>query len=274
MRAMTFTLAVVAWLHTLAFWPTPAFAATILTYHSFDARSSMSISMAAFAAQLDYLQRSGHTVISMDELVRDVEAGRNPPDKAVVIAIDDGWGSVMKAFAELKRRDLPFTLFLPMGYVANPGVGATLSQADIDELKAYPKVTFANHSFSHSKRLTRDMVFAREDIRKSVERFRRVIGHDTPYFAYPYGARNQTYTDMLGASGFKYLFVTGSQPVSARTRPAAIPRIAAHHLSVSMLASILRDHDVMMARIKPAPEANERLVSATPPAEAIPRNVE
>jgi len=252
----------------------PVRAATILVYHSFGGRSSMSISMTAFAAQLDYLERTGHKVISLDELVRCIDEKRNPPEGAVVIAVDDGWSSVMDAYAELKRRNLPFTLFLPMAYVGSANSPKTLTQADIDELKTYPTVTFANHSYSHSPRLTRDAAFAREDIRKSVERFRQVVGHDTKYFAYPYGSTNAAYTQMLEEAGLKYRFVTGFQPVSAQTPVAAIPRIAAHHLSLPMLASVLHDHEAMMARVKPAPATDGPMLSARPPAEKIPRNIE
>lgn len=274
MRAVRLQTAVLAAVCLLLLSAARGYAATILVYHSFGVRTSMSISLAAFAAQLDFLEQTGHKVISMDELVQCVDSGRNPPEKSVVIAIDDGWATVMKAFPELKRRNLPFTLFLPMVYVANPYCAATLSQADIDALRAYPKVTFGNHSYSHSPRLTRDEAFAREDIRKSVERFKQVVGYDTKYFAYPYGARSEAYTKMLGEAGFSYLFVTGDDPVSARTRPTAIPRVAANRMSLTTLASVLRDHEALMAKLQPAPEATGPLLSATPPAGTIPRNVE
>ena len=252
----------------------PVRAATILVYHSFGVRSSMAISLAAFEAQLDFLEKNGNTVIGIDELVRTVGAGKNPPDGAVVIAIDDGWATVMQAYEILKRRNLPFALFLPMAYTANPYSKATLSQADIDTLKTYPKVTFANHSFSHSPRLTRDEAFAREDVRKSVERFRQVVGRDTTYFAYPYGSCSEAYTRMLREAGFTHLFVTGYPPVSAATNPLTIPRIAAHRLSLPVLASVLRDHEALLAKAKSPAPATGPLLSATPPAETIPRNVE
>jgi peptidoglycan/xylan/chitin deacetylase (PgdA/CDA1 family) len=249
-------------------------AATILVYHSFGANTSMSISLPAFEAQLDYLAQTGHKIISLDELTRCLDARQNPPDKAVVIAIDDGWATVMRAFEVLKRRDLPFTLFLPMAYTANPGCHTTLSQQDINLLKTYPKVTFADHSWSHSPRLAGNETFAREDIRKSRERFRQVLGFDTAYFAYPYGSVSENYSRLLREAGFKYLFVTGFQPVSAGTREIAIPRIAAHRLSLPVLASVLRDHEALMAKAGTAPQGDGTLLSATQPAGKIPRNME
>lgn len=258
----------------------PARAATILVYHSFGVRSSMSISLAAFEAQLDFLEKNGNKVIGVDELVRTVSAGQNPPDGAVVIAIDDGWATVMQAFEVLKRRNLPFALFLPMAYTANKYCTATLSEADIEKLKTYPKVVFADHSFSHSPKLAKSEDFAREDIRKSRERFRQVFGFDTKYFAYPYGAKSEAYTRLLHEAGYEYLFVTGDSPVTASTKIQAVPRIAAHRLPLSLLASVLRNQQAaMVAKAAPAPapaapETDKTLVSATKAAEQIPRNVE
>jgi|GEM_PF-1117940 len=256
-------------------------ATTILVYHCFDARSSMSMSVAAFEAQLDYLGQAGYTVIPIDELTRCLDARKNPPDKSVVLAIDDGWASVMKVFPILVRRRLPFTLFLPMAFIANPSSTATLSQADIDALKAYPKVTFANHSWMHSPRVAGNETLAWEDIRKSQARYRQLFGHETPYFAYPYGRVTPTYTRLLREAGFKYLFVTGYKPVSGATDALAIPRIAANRLSLTVLASVLRDHEAMLARAKPRPalpqaalSGDDVLLSETRAARHVPRLLE
>jgi len=188
-------------------------ATTILVYHCFGVHSSMSMSVEDFEAQLDYLDHAGYKVISIEELVRCLDARQNPPDKSVVLAIDDGWATVMRAFPVLSRRQLPFTVFLPMAFIANPYSSATLSLADINTLKAYPKVTFANHSWMHSPKVAKNEALAKEDIRKSQERFRQIFGYDTPYFAYPYGLVTDMYSRLLREAGFKYLFVTGAKPV-------------------------------------------------------------
>jgi poly-beta-1,6-N-acetyl-D-glucosamine N-deacetylase len=250
-------------------------ATTILVYHSFGVHSSMSMSVEAFDAQLDFLDQSGYKVIPIEELARCLDARQSPPEKSVVIAIDDGWATVMRAFPSLSRRNLPFTLFLPMAYVANPGCTATLSQADIDALRAYPRVTFANHSWSHSPRLAGSEDFAREDIRKSRERFHQIFGQDTKYFAYPYGRVSESYARLLREAGFEYLFVTGDNPASVDTPKTAIPRIAANRLSLTVLASVLRNHEAVLARAKakPAPVVGE-LSPETSSTPGIPRRME
>lgn len=250
-------------------------ATTILVYHCFGVHSSMSMSVEAFEAQLDYLDQSGYKVISIEDLTHCLDTKQNPPDKSVVLAFDDGWATVMRVFPILSRRQLPFTLFLPMAFIANPYSSSTLSQADISTLKAYPKVTFANHSWMHSPRVAKNETLARDDIRKSQERFREVFGRDTLYFAYPYGLVTDMYAKLLQEAGFKYLFVTGSKPVLAETDPTAIPRIAANRLSLPVLASVLRDHEAMLAKAKahPAPAGN-MLLSEKRPAPRVPQLME
>ena len=240
-------------------------AATILVYHSFGVRSSMSMSVEAFEAQLDFLDHAGYKVISIEDLTRSLDARQNPPEKAVVLAVDDGWSSFMRVFPILAKRNLPFTLFLPMAFVANPYSKSTLSQADIETLRAYPKATFANHSWLHSPKVAGNETLALEDIRKSVERFRQVFGRDTKYFAFPYGKVTATYTRLLRDAGFQYLFVTGSNPPTADTDPSAIPRIAANRLSLPVLASVLRNHEAMLARAKarPTPPVGGPLLTET-----------
>jgi hypothetical protein len=130
-----------------------AASATVIGYHRFDGhRSSMSMPLAEFEAHLRYLKENAN-VISMDDFAGYVRRGESFPPRTVVITIDDGWSSVMDAFALLKKIDLPFTLFLPMAYMANPAAKRNLTAAEIDQLKAWSKVTFADHSYSHSPRL-------------------------------------------------------------------------------------------------------------------------
>jgi peptidoglycan/xylan/chitin deacetylase (PgdA/CDA1 family) len=251
-------------------------AATVLVYHSFGVRSSMSMSVEAFEAQLDFLEQSGYKIIPIDELAKCLDTRQSPPDRSVVLAIDDGWESVMRVFPILVRRNLPFTLFLPMAYVANPGCTTTLSQADIAALRAYPRITFADHSWSHSPRLAGNEAFAREDIRKSRERFRQIFGYDTKYFAYPYGRVSEAYARLLREAGFEYLFVTGSEPATADTSRTAIPRIAANRLSNPVLATVLRNHEAVLARAKakPTPAVVGQLMTETRPAQGAPHLME
>jgi peptidoglycan/xylan/chitin deacetylase (PgdA/CDA1 family) len=227
-----------------------AASATVIGYHRFDGhRSSMSMPMEVFEAHLQYLKEHAN-VVSMDEFAGYIKRRESFPPRTVVITIDDGWSSVMQAFELLKKYDLPFTLFLPMAYMANPNSRITLSAAQIEQLKTWPKVTFADHSFSHSPRLQVDkhasreayLAFLRTDLAASRKRFHEIFGYYPKYYAYPYGLGNDVFGSLLAENGYDLMFVTGYRPFDGSVNPHAIPRLGGHAVSVQKLKEIVETY--------------------------------
>jgi len=227
-----------------------AASATVIGYHRFDGhRSSMSMPLSVFESHLKYLKENAN-VLSMDEFAGYIARGESFPPRTVVITIDDGWSSVMQAFELLKKYDLPFTLFLPMAYMANPAAKANLKAAEIETLKAWPKVTFADHSFSHSPRLqvgkhgSREayLAFLRTDLAASRARFLELFGYYPKYYAYPYGHGNDVFGSLLAENGYELMFVTGYRPFDGNVNPHAIPRLGGHAVSVQKLKEIVETY--------------------------------
>ncbi len=227
----------------------PAFAATVLSYHGFDHSGlKTSITPEAFEEHLQFLTQNDYNVISLEELAGYINRREPFPPKTVLIAIDDGWRSLMRGFALLQKYDLPFTLFLPMEYVGNPASKRTLSMADVEALRAYSRVSFADHSYSHSKRLKGPQItsgatsasFIEKDIARSRERYRDVFGGETRFFAYPFGRGAKKYAELLNKAGFDYLFVVGGSSFDEKVNKNAIPRLGGHHLSVEQLKKLIR----------------------------------
>jgi len=233
----------------LVFSAIPARAATVLSYHGFDHSGlKTSITPEAFEEHLKFLTQNGYNIVSLEELAGYIDRREPFMPKTVAITIDDGWRSLMRGFALLQKYDLPFTLFLPMEYVANPATKRTLAMADVEALRAYPKASFADHSYSHSKRLMSPRIisgatpasFIEQDIAKSRERYRQVFGGETPFFAYPFGRGAKAYAALLNKAGFEYLFVVGGSSFDADVDKNAIPRLGGHHLSVGQLGKLIR----------------------------------
>jgi peptidoglycan/xylan/chitin deacetylase (PgdA/CDA1 family) len=227
-----------------------AASATVIGYHRFDGRrSSMSMPLSEFEAHLKYLKENAN-VVSMDEFAGYIRRGERFPPRTVVITIDDGWSSVMEAFELLKKYDLPFTLFLPMAYMANPGSPKNLNLQDFEKLKSWPKVTFADHSFSHSQRLqvgrhhSRDayLAFLRNDLSASRARFHDIFGYYPKYYAYPYGHGNDVFGELLAQNGYELMFITGYRPFDGDVNPRAIPRLGGHAISAKKLKEIVETY--------------------------------
>lgn len=180
----------------------------VLCYHRFGSRASkLTVTPAAFAAQMDYLARNGYHVLNLTQLAAFV-AGREPlPKKSVVITIDDGYRATYDiAFPVLKKYGFPATVFLYSDFV---GAGDALTYAQMRELIGSGLIEIQPHSKTHSNLTLR---FPDENEARYRERLRREV--DAPVdiirerlalpshaYAYPYGDVNETVVDLLSRKG-------------------------------------------------------------------------
>ena len=180
----------------------------VLCYHRFGSRASkLTVTPAAFAAQMDYLARNGYHVLNLAQFAAFV-AGREPlPKKSVVITIDDGYRATYEiAFPILRKYGFPATVFLYTDFV---GAGDALTYPQMKELIASGLVEIQPHSKTHSNLTLR---LADENDAKYRDRIRREV--DAPVdiirerlalpsraYAYPYGDVNETVADMLSRKG-------------------------------------------------------------------------
>jgi len=176
----------------------------ILCYHRFgNGASKMTVSAANFAAQLEWLSRSGYHVVRLEQLVAYLE-GRLPlPRRSVVITIDDGYESVHRhAFPLLKRYGFPATLFVYPDFI---GAGDALSWSQLAELVASGLVDVQPHSKSHRNMIERlagetDERY-RDGIELEVRAPRDLLEKHLPvrvrHFAFPFGDANDLVLDTL-----------------------------------------------------------------------------
>src|SRR5436305_4028599 len=142
--------------------------ATILCYHEVDAapahqtipRRSASRDATSeqlrytatpeqFREELDYLEQHNYHVIALADLVDTLKGRRaSLPAKAVVITVDDGWlCSYTEIFPELRRRGMPWTLFV---YPHIVGRGThTVTWNQIAEMSR-AGVDVESHTYSHA----------------------------------------------------------------------------------------------------------------------------
>ena len=190
------------------------------------------ISPEAFAADLDTLLYSGYHIISMNQFVAFLK-GAAVPANAVMITFDDGFEGVYRyAYPLLKQQNIPATVFLIADYIGKKTGFLTWPQ--IREMSASGLFTIGAHTFNahysvptspktsapatigriynlktHRKETDkeyRDRILADSFCAQQV--FNRELGHDTPYFAYPYGAYTVELDQILRIAGYKYFFTT------------------------------------------------------------------
>ena len=180
----------------------------VLCYHRFGGRASkLTVTPAAFTAQMEYLARNGYHVLALKDLGPFI-AGREPlPKKSVIITIDDGYRATYDiAYPILRNFGFPATVFLYTDFV---GAGDALTYPQMKELIASGLVDIQPHSKTHSN-LT--LKLADENDAKYRERLRREV--DAPVdvirdrlalasyaYAYPYGDVNEVAVDYLSRRG-------------------------------------------------------------------------
>jgi len=169
----------------------------ILCYHRFGTKAApLTVTPAAFAAQMDYLARNGYTVVPLSRLAAFL-SGREPlPQKTVAITIDDGYRSTYDvAYPILARHGFPATLFLYSDFV---GAKDALSWAQMKEMLAAGVFDIQPHSRTHAnltqKQPGESDAQYRDRLRREVDApinaIRDRLGAPSTTFAYPYGDVN------------------------------------------------------------------------------------
>lgn len=201
--------------------------ATILLYHRFgdDRYPTTSVSMEDFEKQMRYLKENGYRVIPMSELVSLLEEGRPIPPKTVVIAIDDGYKTTMKAYRVLKRYGFPFVVFLYMEAVGRYPDFLTIAQ--IREMERSGLAEFENHSYAHKPfGLMKSTDAFLKDLEKSEKRFQEIFGRKPSMYALPFGYYNKEVLLILKKRGYRAVFTQDPGNVGSDTDLIRIPRQA------------------------------------------------
>jgi peptidoglycan/xylan/chitin deacetylase (PgdA/CDA1 family) len=180
----------------------------VLCYHRFGSRASkLTVTPAAFTAQMDYLARNGYHVLTLAQLA-DFVAGKGPlPKKSIVITIDDGYRATYDiAYPILKKYGFPATVFLYSDFV---GAGDALTYPQMKELIASGLIEIQPHSKTHANLTLRlaDETDARyrdrlrREIDAPVDVIRERLAVTSLAYAYPYGDVNETVVDFLTRKG-------------------------------------------------------------------------
>ncbi|USD43774.1 polysaccharide deacetylase family protein [Vibrio sp. SCSIO 43135] len=223
--------------------PASAQTLNILLYHHVadDTPAVTSTKVADFIAQLDNFEQQGYEIVDLEQAVKQVQAGKPLEKRSIALTFDDGFKSVCDtAYPELKKRGLPFTVFV----TTNPIDDNYQGYCSWDELKemADNGVTIANHTLDHghlvSKALKDDnwLEAVKSNINDAQAKLEQKIGHAPMIFAYPYGEYNNELKLWLKEQGY-IAFGQQSGSVGTTSDWQALPRFnaAGNYASISSL---------------------------------------
>lgn len=202
-----------------------------------------------FAAQLDYLTRNGYNVIPLQTLVDHLNGKiATLPPRAVVLTIDDGWACTYTSMLpELRRRKMPFTLFVYPKIVGRGSHAVTWDQ--VEEIARVEGAEIGSHSYSHpfltlrnNKTITAEgyQSFLRRELFESKARIEDATERAVRYFCYPFGDYDDAVSKAVSQYGYEAAVTTERGVITRQTSPMRLKRYLVHNTTtLEQFASFL-----------------------------------
>jgi peptidoglycan/xylan/chitin deacetylase (PgdA/CDA1 family) len=205
----------------------------ILLYHHVAEQTphSTSTRLIQFQNQLDHFLGQGYDIVDLEKATRQIQQGKALSKKSLALTFDDGFSSVCDlAYPELKKRGLPFTVFVTTDPI-DKGYPGYCSWSQLKEMSANG-ATIANHTTNHahlvSDALSNGDWFnqVKTNINHAQSTIERQIGTAPMLFAYPYGEYNNPLKEWLDEQGY-ISFGQQSGSVGTSSDFQALPRFNA-----------------------------------------------
>jgi peptidoglycan/xylan/chitin deacetylase (PgdA/CDA1 family) len=199
----------------------------VLTYHRVAPLSAvgqldLKVDPANFAAELQALHDGGYHTITQAQLFDALYRGAPLPPKPVIISVDDGYvDDVRTILPDLLRWHMVATFFVITGRMTEPGF---LSADQIRELDR-AGMDVGDHTAHHvdlTELTPSELTAETAGSRQALE---AVLGHPVYFFAYPFGAFNDTVVQAVRAAGFTLAYTTAGGTTESTADPLTLPRV-------------------------------------------------
>ncbi len=218
---------------------------TALNYHAIDNNDlstvsrNVSVSLASFKEQIEWLHKEGYTSVSKEELRAVISNGKKISEKKVLITFDDGYYSLYKyALGILAEHNFIATLFLSTSFI-----GRTYDQNDFefvkhdrqltwDEIKALATNGWSiqSHGNSHVRMNSIDKPSLIKELSVSKDIIEQNLGTRVDEFAFPYGIYNNTVLTQLPAAGYNFAYSVHTGKIGPHARRFRLPRIEINNM--------------------------------------------
>ncbi len=201
--------------------------AVVFMYHRFGESDlpTTNIRLEQFEAHIAELTSGKYKVLPLPEIIDALLEGRELPDRAIAITIDDAYLSVYKeAWPRLKAANLPFTLFV----ATNPVDMKFNRYMNWDQVKELHDagVTIGGHTAGHIHMASASEERNRNELESSKKRFQEELNFTPDIFAYPYGESSLAIARLVKEAGYKVAFGQHSGAIRKDGNPFYLPRFA------------------------------------------------
>ena len=160
--------------------------AHIFVYHRFDDSRypSTNTSLEELYQHLSYLHKNGFQVITLSKLINALQKGDPINEKWVVLTIDDGFRSFLKALPIFRAFNFPFTLFISTKAIEHR-YPDYLRWSELRKITQFGEIALHSHSHPHLTDLSDKAIL--HDTTKAIALFRHRLGFSPKFYAFPYG---------------------------------------------------------------------------------------
>jgi peptidoglycan/xylan/chitin deacetylase (PgdA/CDA1 family) len=205
----------------------------ILCYHQISPKKNsnkITVSEDTFDRQMAYLKKNGYKVLKLQQFLDFIDCRRRPPQKSVLITIDDGWKTARTiAYPILKKYGFTAVLFVYTDLIKERQNSLTLSWDDIRVLRESGVFEIGSHTVTHS-----DMTKIPDDqLQRELQESRQTIyaklGIKPDVMAYPNGVFNKKVMDAMKNYGYKAGFTVIRGPNAFFHNPYSLNRTMVHN---------------------------------------------
>jgi peptidoglycan/xylan/chitin deacetylase (PgdA/CDA1 family) len=161
----------------------------VLVYHSVRVTppaglDRWTVTPRAFSRQLDAVEASGRTPVTVGELAGGLRGDLPLPPQAVALTFDDGFADNADALTRLLDRGMRATLYVTTGYLGRPDM---LSASGLRDLASLDGLELGAHSVTHPRLDELPAHEIADEVSASCSALEDIIGREVTTFAYPHG---------------------------------------------------------------------------------------
>lgn len=204
----------------------------VLMYHDVMDRPAVyfDLSTREFRGHLEELKRAGANVVPLADLYAHLSAGKQLPERAVVLTFDDGYaGTYENAYPLLKKFGYPATFFVHTGAVGVNTGRPHMTWEQLQELDREGLVSIESHTVSHPEDLRKcgDEQLEQE-LNQSKAVLEEKLGRKMRFLAYPVGNADGRVAKVAREAGYEMAMTMGpgwaGSPADAFFVPRLYPR--------------------------------------------------
>lgn len=211
---------------SLPFSPTPVIFSTIapqndycltvpvLLYHHIQPQAKaaekkqidLSVDNNIFEEQMKYLNSSGYTSLTTEQLVDALIHKTALPQKSIIVTLDDGYKDAYEyAFPVFQKYNITANLMIPPGLL---GGSDYLNWEELLEMVHSGKIFITNHTWSHFAVGYGTPETIKPEVERAKTELEQKTGQHVDIFTYPYGSFSNLAISILQKEGYKGAFST------------------------------------------------------------------